>query len=54
MQILCNQYVTRKISWSVGRVARVMINASALILGWAWPPPNLPLNYTTIIADDCG
>jgi len=27
MQSLCNQSVTRKMSWSVGRMAGVMINA---------------------------
>jgi hypothetical protein len=27
MQSLCNQYVMRKMSWSVGKVAGVMINA---------------------------
>jgi hypothetical protein len=27
MQSLCNQSVTRKMLWSVGRVAEVMINA---------------------------
>jgi hypothetical protein len=31
MQSLCNQSVTHKMSWSIGRVAGVMINAKNYI-----------------------
>jgi hypothetical protein len=33
MQSLCNQYVMRKMSWSVGKVAGVMINAARSLRG---------------------
>jgi hypothetical protein len=45
MQSLCNQSVMHKMSWSVGSVARVMINA--VETAPAHPPPPCEEN-------DCG
>jgi hypothetical protein len=44
MQSLCNQSVTRKLSWSVGRVAGVMINALLLPFQLRFPHAGMEPN----------